>query len=448
MPQDAVKIHAPTVALTHVHVINGTGSPPTQDRTIVISGGRITAILPSDSGDVGKDATVLDFTGHTVFPGLIGMHDHLYYTAATDDNGPTLKEMPFSFPRLYLAAGVTTIRTAGGILPDQDFAIKASIDRGETPGPNVIVSGPFLDGVGGSSGSVILHGPQDARKIVDQWSAKGVKQFKAYNHITHAELQAAIEQAHRRGAKITGHLCSIGFTEAAELGIDNIEHGLLLDTEFLASKKPDVCPRGSSTGLANVDVDGEQASKVIALLAGKGVALTSTLPVFEQFVANAPPLDERVLNALAPESRASCVAQRKQSANPSNHFDEIFGKEMKLERKFVDAGGLLMGGLDPTGNGCVIAGFGDQREIELLVQAGFSPAEAIRVMSLNAAKFLGIAESTGSIATNKAADLVVVRGDPSRRIEDIENVVLVFKGGVGYDPALLVDAVRGLVGAR
>ena len=123
-------------------------------------------------------------------------------------------------------------------------------------------------------------------------------------------------------------------------------------------------------------------------------------------------------------------------------------KSMDFERAFAKAGGLLIAGLDPTGNGGVVAGFGDLREVELLVEAGFTPVEAIKIASLNGAKFLGRDSQIGSIAAGKAADLMVVKGNPAADINDIENVEIVFKDGVGYDSEKLIQSVQGMVGVR
>jgi imidazolonepropionase-like amidohydrolase len=109
---------------------------------------------------------------------------------------------------------------------------------------------------------------------------------------------------------------------------------------------------------------------------------------------------------------------------------------------------MLLAGEDPTGIGGILAGFGDQREVELLVEAGFTPLEAIHIATANGAQFLGEADRIGTIASGKAADLVVIKGDPSQKIEDIENTEIVFKDGIGYDPAKLIESVRGIVGSR
>lgn len=125
---------------------------------------------------------------------------------------------------------------------------------------------------------------------------------------------------------------------------------------------------------------------------------------------------------------------------------KLWANELGLERAFAAAGGLLLAGPDPTGGGQVLPGFGDQREIELLVQAGFTPLEAIHIGTFNGAAYLGLDTRIGSIAPGKDADLVLVKGDPSVNIADIENVDTVYKEGIGYDPAALLGSVRGHYG--
>ncbi len=449
-----IKIEAPLIALTHVRVIDGTGAAPRDDQTIVISGGKIQLVTAASVAPP-ANAKVLDLGGHTVIPGLVGMHNHMFYTAG---NG-LFHEMGFSFPRLYLAAGVTTIRTGGSIEPSTDLELKRAIDAGKIPGPKMHVTGPYLEGQGAFAIQLYqLSGPDEARETVEFWADRGVTSFKAYNFITRAELGAAIQAAHKRGLKVTGHLCSVGFREAADLGIDNLEHGLLVDTEFFPGKKPDECPTPAKAmaDLMRLDISGPEVQQLIRYLVQKKVAITSTLPVFEQFVPGRPAPQQRVLDAMSVEARSAYLANRLRMHDPklssqsygtkSSPWPVLFQKEMQFEREFVKAGGLLIAGLDPTGIGGTIAGFGDQRQVELLVEAGFTPAEAIKIMTLNGAQYLGEAERIGSIAAGKQADLVVFRGDPSKDINDIENVEFVFKDGVGYDPDKLIDAVRGRVG--
>jgi len=453
-----VKVDAPVVAVTHVRVIDGTGAAAREDQTIVISSGKIEALSDAASAHVPKDAQVLDLHGYSVIPGLVGMHDHMFYPVGNVVFG----EMAYSFPRLYLAGGVTTIRTTGSLEPYTDLEIKKAIDGGKMPGPKMHVTGPYLEGEG--SWALQLHqltGPDDATETVNYWMDEGVDNFKAYMFITPAELSAAIAAAHKRGAKVTGHLCSIGFREAAALGIDDLEHGLLVDTEFLPVKKPGQCPEEPDNPVltAKLDVNAGPLHEMILDLVQHHVAVTSTLPVFEMGIfAGRPTMQKRVLDALSPDARSALLESRVQASDSSvlrkrygtevSPWPAAFKKEMEFEHAFVQAGGLLLAGLDPTGMGGVIAGFGDQREVELLVEAGFSPVEAIHIATFNGAQYLGEADKIGTIAAGKQADLVVIKGDPSKKIEEIENVEIVFKDGIGYDSAKLIESVRGVVGSR
>jgi imidazolonepropionase-like amidohydrolase len=453
-----IKIDAPVVALTHVRVIDGTGAAAREDQTIIFSKGKIDSVGDASSASVPKNAQVIDLRGYTVIPGLVGMHDHMFYPAG---NG-IFSEMGFSFPRLYLAGGVTTIRTTGALEPYTDLELKKQIDSGQTPGPKMHVTGPYLEGAG--SWALQMHqlsGPEDATRTVNFWLDQGVDNFKAYMFITRAELGAAIQAAHKRGAKVTGHLCAVNFREAADLGIDDLEHGFFVDTEFAADKKPDQCPDNSENPevLAKLDANSGPMHDTIQYLIQHHVALTSTLPVFEMgSFPDRPPVQKRLLEALSPDARSAWLANRVRSSDASlfrqrygsdvSPWPAAFKKEEEFEYAFSKAGGLLLAGLDPTGMGGVIAGFGDQREVELLVEAGFTPVEAIHIATYNGAQFLGDLDRVGTIAPGKQADLVVIKGDPSKKIEDIENVETVFKDGVGYDSAKLIESVRGVVGSR
>src|SRR5579863_4642626 len=247
-----VSVDTPVVALEHVRVIDGTGAAAREDQTIVLKEGKIAAVGDAGSASVPQGAKVLDLHGYSVIPGLYGMHDHMFYPMGNGIFG----EMAFSFPRLYLAAGVTTIRTTGALEPYTDLELKKEIDAGKTPGPKIHVSGPYLEGAG--SWALQMHqlsGPEDAVKTVNFWLDQGVDNFKAYMFITRAELGAAIQAAHKRGAKVTGHLCTVNFHEAADFGIDDLEHGLFVDTEFIAGKKPDTCPGSGEDPVAMAKLD-------------------------------------------------------------------------------------------------------------------------------------------------------------------------------------------------
>ena len=449
-----------SVRLIHARVIDGTGAAPRENQTIAITAGKITAVGPTASTDVADGKTVFDMTGHTLIPGIVGMHDHFFYVARADDNAenqtryPTLlPQMTYTSPRLYLANGVTTLRTTGSVEPYAELNLKREIEANRTPGPHMDVTGPYLQG----SPNLFLQmhtltGPEDARATVEFWAAQGVTSFKAYDHITRAELKAAIEAAHAKGLKITGHLCSVTYPEAAELGIDNLEHGFFVNTQLDPGKEPDVCPAtyGGPT-LKAMDPDGPAAKALMALLVSKHVAVTSTLPVFDEDGDMNPPLQQRALDAMTPQARETYLYERNDDMTTSRkalqRYHEVgFKRGQQLERNFVAAGGLLLAGPDPTGDGHILPGFGDQREIELLVDGGFTPVEAIKIATLNGATYLGQADHIGSIAVGKNADLVVVKGDPSIHINDIENVELVFRDGLGFNSAKLLESVKGRYG--
>jgi imidazolonepropionase-like amidohydrolase len=453
-----VRVNTPRVIITHVRVIDGTGRPAIDDQNIVIENGKITAIQAGADAPAATGATVLDLRGYSVMPGVVGMHNHLFYIAAPNQNPANRGEPPllvpqmtFSAPRLYLAGGVTTMRTTGSVETYTDLNLKREIDAGALPGPHMDVTGPYLEGA--DSFFIQMHhlsGPDEARQIVAYWADRGVTSFKAYMNITRDELKAAIDEAHKRGIKVTGHLCSVTYKEAAELGIDDLEHGFFVNTQLDPDKKPDKC--SESTGdytLEHMTADSPEAKDLIDTLIKHHVAITSTLPVFESgALPGRPPLQQRVLDVMSPQAREAYLYARNRAAAAKSKVDwvALYKHDMELEHAFVMAGGVLLAGPDPTGNGGVVPGFGDQREIELLVEAGFSPVEAIKIATLNGATYLGRQDHIGSVTAGKNADLVVIKGDPSKNIADIENVEIVFKDGIGYDSQKLIDSVKGRYG--
>jgi imidazolonepropionase-like amidohydrolase len=456
-----VRIGTPKVILEHVNVIDGTGAAPSADRNITIEGGKITAISTGADLPPHDGTTILDLRGYSVMPGIVGMHNHMIYMAQpnlaadgnTFDRPALFQQMTFSAPRLYLANGVTTMRTTGSPEPYTDLKLKRAIEAGFLPGPHLDVTGPYLDGANNPNLQMPeLTGPVDARETVAYWADRGVTSFKAYANITREELRSAITEAHKRGLKVTGHLCSVTYEEAIEVGIDNLEHGFSANTALDPDKKPDTCSTsGGTSTLMQMSPGSPEADRLIAALITHHVAITSTLPLRAAAVAReasdtGPPLRPEVWQAMSPSAREAYGYWRDSPRSPQSELAARLRREMDLERAFAAAGGLLLAGPDPVGLSGVLPGFGDQREIELLVEAGFSPVQAIRIATLNGAIFLGRQEYIGSIALAKNADLVVVKGNPATRIADVENVEIVFKDGVGYDTKKLLDSVKGRYG--
>jgi len=388
---------------------------------------------------------VMDLTGKSVIPGLVMVHEHLTYPTSPGVSGNLIE----SFSRLYLAGGVTSIRTAGNANGLREIQHKKAIDAGASVGPWMDATAPFIEGAPGMGLDqfYVLKDAAEARSHIAYWTGIGATSLKAYMHLTRDELRATLEEGHKRGLKVTGHLCSITYREAADLGIDNLEHGFFAATDFVANKQPDVCPEQSAVlqSLVAIDSTGDAMRSLMRHLIEKKVALTSTLTVLESFTPGRP--ISPGLDVLVPSLRDQFIQTKAQiDRSTTSIFAQLFPKLAKWDVDFFRAGGTLLVGTDPTGIGGVVAGYSNQRALELLVEAGLTPIEAIRVGTLNGATFLGRAALVGSIATGKQADLVVIDGDPSARIADVRNVTLVFKQGIAYDPAKLIASVKGRVG--
>jgi imidazolonepropionase-like amidohydrolase len=441
-PRAFVTVSAPVLAIAHVGVIDGTGTPRKDDQTVVIRSGQIRALDNAADVHTPAEATVVDGRGRTLIPGLVGMHEHLFY-----ETSEALYPAQTAMARLYLAGGVTTIRTAGAVDFNGDLRVKQEIDAGRLPGPKVHLTGHYLNARPGPAD------PEGVRREVAAQADRGATSFKAYTSLRGSELRAAIQAAHARGLTITGHLCAVGFHEAAAMGIDNLEHGLQADSDFYSGKQPDECPdQSASLGeLASVDmITDPRIAQTIADLVGHGVTLTSTLAVIETFTGDPSAFDPRTPAVLAPKLQRMYESQREGWIHWKSDWPRtwaaVLTREMRFERMFVAAGGRLMAGVDPTGWGGIVPGFGDQRELEPLVEAGFTPEAAIRIATANGAAFLREGDRVGRIAPGYQADLVLLRGDPSTRMSDVRNVETVFKDGVGYDSAALIAATEGAIG--
>jgi imidazolonepropionase-like amidohydrolase len=440
-----VTVSDPVVALTNVTVIDGTGAAPAKNQTIVIQGGKIAQVGPAASVSVPSGAKTMDLHGSTVIPGLVGMHDHLFYTAVGGRETVTA----FTGPRLYLGSGVTTIRTTGSVSAYADISTKHEIDEGKAPGPRIYLTAPYITGKGadGSGIMAVLNTPDQAQHFVDYWAGEGVTWLKAYTDIRRAELKAAIDEAHRKGLKVTGHLCSVTYEEAVDLGIDNLEHGYATATDFVSDKQPDLCPPNALAAVGNVAPSDATSKAIFKKMIDHHVSMTSTLAVVESLLPNRP-YDPRTPDLMTPDLRTQFLALRARIDSGTNwpfHTDVIKNSE-KFEKAFVDAGGLLAAGCDPTGIGGAPAGLGDQREYELLSEAGLTPSQVVQIMTANGAKVLGGYDKFGSIEKGKSADLVVLDGDLASDPTVIHKVTTVFKEGVGYDSAKLIDAAKGHLG--
>jgi enamidase len=441
--REFVAISATHVVIRDVRLIDGTGAPAREGMAVEIRDGRIVQIgTVEEVGNV-AGAEVVDGSGQTLTPGFVMLHEHMFYPSGAGRYNTN----QFSFPPLYLAGGATTIRTGGSLDPYTDLTIKREIEAGRHPGPHMDVTGPYLEGPGGFIWAFpVLTTPEEARAHVNFWADRGVTSFKAYNNIDRRTLGAAIEAAHARGIKVTGHLCSITYREAADLGIDDLEHGFFAATDWVADKQPDECPDGASQSYLDLDLESPAFTDLVQHLIDEDVALTSTLTVVERRAPNRPPPPIGAQEAMLPQLREQVMARLERPPRPGG--GELLAKYMAMEKAFYDAGGFLVVGTDPTGGGDVVPGYANQRALQLLMEMGLSVEQAVEVATRNGARYLERDDEIGTVEVGKRADLVLMRGDPATDPEAFRQMTIVFKDGVGYDSPKLFASVKGWVGVR
>ncbi len=424
------------IVLLNAHVFDGTGGPGRTNQTLVIENEIIKDIADSGAIQIPDEALVLDIKGKTIIPGLIGMHNHLHI--------PRFPDVRDIAAKLYLASGVTTIQTCGAASPYKEIELSKEIEEGKKIGPEIITSAPFITGKGGNSNMIIPRDIEHLKDTMKHWLDQGVKWFKVYRNTNPDELKTIIEVAHNNEAKVRGHLCSVTFEEATKLGIDAIEHGLNSTSDFRTKKDYGKC-NGGREYMDELIIDNPKVKQLQQLMIDKNVVLTSTLSIYEASIPNRAYADKRTIKAMSPflqdqykKRRASFDKQMNDSIR-NNRLKRI----MEFEYQYYKMGGLLCAGVDAGRH--VLPGFGDQRNFELLIEAGFTTSEAIQIMTGNGAKALQ-RNDIGTIETGKRADIVILDGNLEANPSVIKNVEMVFKKGIGYDPQLILANTRSQFG--
>jgi imidazolonepropionase-like amidohydrolase len=442
---DFIETQDSVIVLKNALLIDGTGGALKPHQDIVLQNGRISAIGTTGELQLPENARVIDATGKTVLPGFIMLHEHLFYAKPFDNNFKAV-HMTHTFPKMYLAGGVTTMRTAGSIEANADLNVKNAINTGKVLGPTIDVSTPHLEREGFILQIQSLYGDEDIEKWLDYWFVKGITSVKVYNNITKEDLKKIIDVAHARNIKVTGHLCSITYREAAEMGIDNLEHSFMASTDFVVDKPENQCVNGGRS-LLELDDNDPALLDLMKFLIEKKVTLTYTPNPFEPFT------DREVVPGGADVALAPYLLDQLQTMynqNIATKDDSLrtlaFRKEMRRVLKFHKMGGKITVGTDPTGSGKTIAGYANRHLIEMLIETGFPLEEAIKLATRNGAKYLGIDDETGTVAVGKNADLILIDGDLTQDISNIRKTQLVFKNGVGFDSKKIFESVKGKIG--
>ncbi len=440
--------HAPVTLLRNAQLFDGSGSPPRERMSVLIREGRIARIAPDAELSPPAGTLVKDLAGGALMPGFVLLHEHLFYPTERGSYGAFFQ----SFPLLYLAGGVTTMRTAGSMSPYADLNTWKDIQAGTAPGPDLDVTAPFLNGIQAFVAQVPrLVNAEDAVRQVGYWADVGATSYKGYMHLTREQLDAIVKAAHERRAKVTAHLCAVTYAEATALGIDNLEHGFFASTDFVEAKQPDTCPAGDAgpRSLDALAVDDPRMADLQRQMIEHKVALTSTLTIFETFAYGRPMAPAAALDLLMPQLREQYVARYTaiQRGGP-NTYGRVFPKDMAWEKRFHEAGGLLVAGTDPTGYGGVIPGFSSLRQFELLREAGFDAATAVQVMTANGATYLGRTAEVGRIAPGLRADLIAFTAPLDAAKPALPDVAWTMKAGRAWDRSKILNAWKGQVGLR
>ncbi|HUL75235.1 MAG TPA: amidohydrolase family protein [Vicinamibacterales bacterium] len=411
---------------------------------IVIRNGVLLEVGTSLAGRDASAAQVIQLTPDDyILPGLFDLHAHY----AVDLFGQGRVDEYTANPLIFLGNGVTSTFPAGEVDPEGMMAARRRIDRGEQIGPRILSSGPYF-GTARPGWKTAEETPDRIRREVDDWAARGVRGFKAKG-IQPPQLFALIDEAHRYGLTVTGHLDS-GFRnsvnprDAIYMGIDRIEH--FMGGDAISGDRP------AYSSLEALDVTRPEVDAIIQLYLKRNVYYDATVTAYGYWY---DPKDARVfttwqdeMSFLTPHAREVVQARLPRPSN--EQFRRIYDVKLKEVKRFYDAGGarLITLGTDHPSWGEFFSGFGSHRELQAFVLAGIPPAAAIKMATINAARAFGLGDRLGSIETGKLADLFVVRGNPLADIRHTRDVERVIVRGTLYDARALLDQARGTLGPK
>jgi imidazolonepropionase-like amidohydrolase len=446
-PKLAHEPSATPLVLRGVTVVDGTGRPPAAHRDVVIEGSRIVGIHASDGRAYPSGTRVLDLPGRYLMPGLIDAHAHvtvLFFHRQDDGTTRTeyRRDLSERVLRLLLAHGVTTVRNPSAPA-EAGVTLRDDVARGELAGPRILTAGEHLNDA--------RMTPDEIRAEVRRQAEVGVDMIKVYAALRPAQVAAAIDEAHRLGLPVVGHLQATSWTEAARLGIDALTHGSPWATTYLPpERRPEY--RQSMLGrldwLEWMELDGPELTAMIRELAERRIPVDPTLITYHtKFVGNDPRWTEHPDLELVPEMAARWREGWTFVADWT-HDDFARGRRLwpKVEaliRRYHDGGVLLAAGSDLP-NPWTIPGVSLHEELELLVEAGIPAPEVLRIATRNGAEALGLLDELGTVEVGKRADLLVLSADPTADIRQTRSIEAVIQGGQVMRPAELLGATGAM----
>ena len=415
--------HSATIAIVGATLIDGTGAAPVSDSAVVIEDGRIKAVGPRSRVKIPKNANVVDAKGKFLLPGLWDMHAHFEQV----EWGP-----------IYLAAGVTTVRDCGN---EFEFitAVRDAIAQNRGLGPRLLLAG-IVDGTGPMAlGVGRVDTPEQARMWVDRYHAAGFQQMKIYSSVKMEEVKAVADEAHRLGMSVTGHVPNgLNAYQVIEAGQDQINHIQYIVDIMHTPFPKDMSRLDRMKAVAGLNLDSPEAIKAVSFLKDHHTLVDPTMALFELFTATTakPPASfEPGVEKIAPEL-AQQITDVEPPSERSEIADKVFAKEIEVVGALHRAGIPIVAGTDQS-----VPGYSLHREIELYVQAGFTPMEAIQAATIVPARAMNVDKELGTVEKGKRGDLILINGDPLQDIHNTRNVEYVITNGTMYHTAELWQSV-------
>lgn len=429
--------------LEDVTIIDGTGSLPQPSLNIFIEDGKITSISKRGKRKYPENAKVINLKNKFIIPGLIEMHTHLFDEEVC---------------RTLLAYGITTMRIPAAS-PGESVEMRNRIASGEVSGPGIFTAGDLLDGPGSTSGGITVNSEEEIREVVRKQIATGIDYIKLYSSLTPELVKAAIDETHKHGLKVIGHLGRTSWTFAANSGIDALCHSAMSGPiwELIPVEKRDrfynlSCPvKGFDPDLfkewgENFDIDGPEMTELTKALVNNKVTVDPTLVMMEAMIWGN---DSTYLDIMEPDSISRNFTEkwRNGKLHPYTSWwsDEahrnaklLFPVFQKIIKRLWDNGVLITSGTD-LGNPWLSPGVSLYRELELLVDAGIPVLEVIKIATKNGAEALDISDEAGTVEVGKQADLLILNSNPAEGVKNIRNLEFVIKKGEIFYPASLLS---------